>query len=197
MQDRCQLDSRTGLGELSPDRRRQMLDVRDPDDMRLGVGMRPHGVRSQHPLDAPNDDLVLLAHLGAAEHSLTEVIVHRGIGAPSRRARQRHRRRDRARAADEKLRTGTDEGRLRSPDAKAEAGWKELPEGAEQSCGVVRCGGLDQDLARQHDLVELSSLDPLHRLGDEPFVAVWGVTTGDTRPGDGVGILRWQRPGRE
>ena len=55
-------------------------------------------------------------------------------------------------------------------DAEAEAGRKQLPQGAEDGRGIVRGGRLDRDLAREHDLVELAGADPLGRLGDDLLV---------------------------
>ena len=106
-----------------------------------------------------DDDQVLDPVLLAPHQLLPEVIVDRGVGAAPGRAGERDGRDAGAAAADEQLRAGADERRLGRTGAEAEAGWKQLPEGAEEGRRVVRRAGLDHDLAGEHDLLEPAVAD--------------------------------------
>jgi hypothetical protein len=70
------------------DRGREVLDVRHPDQLGLLSGLDPHGVRPKCPLDPPRHDLVLGSVLLTAQELLAQVVVDRGIGAATHRARQ-------------------------------------------------------------------------------------------------------------
>ena len=169
-----QLDRRARVGELGLDRRRQVLDVGDAHDRGLLLGLDPDRVRPQRARDAAGDDLVLLADLGAVQHLLAEVVVHRGVGAAPRRAGQRDGRGDRAPAADQQLRAGADEGGLGGADAEAEARREELAQRSQDRPGIVGGGRADRDLAGQHQLLQLPRRDPLDRRRRRPARSGWG-----------------------
>ena len=67
-----------------------MLDVGDPDDLRLRRHLDPDRVRAQSADDPLGDDPLLTAVLVAAQELLGEVVVDGGIGAAPGGAGQRH-----------------------------------------------------------------------------------------------------------
>ena len=91
MQQAGELDRAERRGQLGADRRREVLDVRDLDDDRLGRGRHPDRVRPQRLGDPPHDDRVLVAVLVAAQQLLAEVVVDGRVGAAPRGAGQRDR----------------------------------------------------------------------------------------------------------
>ena len=114
-----QLDGGARLGELGVDRGREVLDVGDLDQARLGRGLDPDRMGAQPADDPPGDDLVLGAVLGALQQLLADVVVDRGVGAAPRRAGQGDRRGARPRAANQQLRAGADEGPLRASRSRS------------------------------------------------------------------------------
>ena len=52
---------------------------------------------------------------------------------------------------------------IAAPDREHVAGRERLAEQPEHGADVVVDRGVDLDLARQHDLLELAGADPLHR----------------------------------
>ena len=170
MQEACQLEHRTGLGQLSADRRGEVLDVRDLDHDGLGSHFDPDRERIQPALDPPRHDRVLLTVLGALHELLAEVGIHGRIGATTRRAGQRDRRGPGSVAPDEELGRSADKRGLGRADAEHKAGLEDLTEGAKESaCGVGR-GGIDGHLTGQHELVDAAGADSLHSGGHGPFV---------------------------
>ncbi len=147
MQEAGQLDRRARLGELGDHRRRQVLDVRHLDDLRLRRGLDPDRVRAQGADDSLGDDPLLAPVLVAAQQLLAEVVVDGGVGAAPGRAREGDGRDASAGAPHQQLRTGADEGRLRGAAAEAEAGRELLAHGAEDGRRVVGGAGGDHDLA--------------------------------------------------
>ena len=113
--------------------------------------------------DAAHDDRVLLAVLVALEQLLAEVLVDRRIGAPPRGAGERDGGRPLAVPAHQQLGAGRDERAVAAADREHVAGRERLAEQAEHGAEVVVDRGVDLDLARQHDLLELAGADPLHR----------------------------------
>ena len=78
VQESGEVDRRPGIRELGVDGRRQVLDIRHPDDLRIRCRLDPHRVRAQRPLDPADDDLVLVTILFAAHELLAQVVVDRG-----------------------------------------------------------------------------------------------------------------------
>ena len=161
-----QLDRRARLGQLGDHRRRQVLDVRHLDDLRLGRRLDPDRVRAQGADDPLGDDPLLAAVLVAAQQLLAEVVVDGGVGAAPGRAGEGDGRDAGAGAAHQQLRAGADEGRLGRAAAEAEAGRELLAHGAEEGRRVVGGAGADDDLAGEHDLAHLPRADPGCRRGD-------------------------------
>ena len=124
-----QLDRGARRGELSANGRRQVLDVRHPDQVRFGSGRHPDRVRAKRALDPARDDLVLGSILRRASQLLPEVIVDRRISAATGRARERDGGRPGAASPHEQLGTGAEEGALRRAAAEAEAGREPASEG--------------------------------------------------------------------
>ena len=87
----CQFDRLHGRGELRSDRGREVLDVGDPHERRLGRGGDPDRVAVEGALDAAHDDRVLLAVAVVAHQALAEVRVDRGVGAATGGAGERDR----------------------------------------------------------------------------------------------------------
>ena len=164
MQEPRQLDRGARLRELGADGRRQVLDVGDLHQARLGRRLHPDRLTAERALDPPDHDLVLATVLRGAQELLAEVIVDRGVGAAPSGAGQRHRRRARPGAPHEQLRAGAEERRLGRAAAKAEAGREQLPKRAVDGRRLVRPGRFDHHLPRQHHLLELAGPDPAHRL---------------------------------
>ena len=100
MQQPGQLDRRVRLGELGDHRRRQVLDVRDLDDLRLGRRLDPDRMRAQGADDPLDDDPLLAAVLVAAQELLAEVVIDGWVGASAGRPGQGDGRDARPRAAD-------------------------------------------------------------------------------------------------
>ena len=112
-----------------------MLAIRD--ELRLGRGGDPDGVRAQRALDPPRDDRVLLAVARVAQQLLAEVVVDRGVGAAAGRAGERERAHALALAAHEQLGARGDQRRIAAPDAEDEARRELLAQHAEQRRRVV------------------------------------------------------------
>ena len=112
MQHAGDFDCRVRLGELGDHRRRQVLDVRDLDDLRLRRRLDPDRMRAQGADDPLGDDPLLAAVLVAAQQLLAEVVVDGGVGAAPGRAGEGDGGDAGAGAAHQQLRAGADEGRL-------------------------------------------------------------------------------------
>ena len=156
-----------------------MLEVPDLDHEWLALGVDPDGVLSQGPLDPPHDDPVLFPHLGAAQHRLAKVVIDCGVRAAGCGSGERNRCCHRPRAAHEQFGARAEEGSLPGAEAEAEAGREEIAEGAEQRTRIMGCGGLDRQLAREHDLLDVRGADALDRRGHDPLVALRGVAAED------------------
>ncbi len=121
VQQAGQRDRRARLGQLGEDRRRQMLDVCDLDDLRFRRRLDPHRMRAQGADDPRGDDALLAAVLVAAQQLLAEVVVDGRVGAAPGRAGEGNGGDAGAGAANQQLRAGAEEGGLRSAAAEAEA----------------------------------------------------------------------------
>ena len=184
MQQPGQLDRRARLGQLGDDRRRQVLDVGDLDDLRLRRGLDPDRVRAAAP------------GRSAGRRSPARAGPCRCAAAARRGGRRppgsELRRVEPASATVETLapeRRSSSSGlaprnaRLRRAAAEAEAGREELAQGAEQRRRVVGRRGRDDDLPRQHDLAQLARLDPLGRRGDRLLELARRAGAADLRSG--------------
>ena len=138
----------------------------DLDECRLARSGHPEAHRVEGALDAARDDVLLLAVLGAAQQLLAQVVVHAGVGAAARGARQRHALGALAVTPDQQLGARADEGQIGCADAPAVAGREELAQRAEHRTRVVGRGAVRPNLAGENDLFELSSADALHRALD-------------------------------
>jgi hypothetical protein len=175
------------------DRRRQVLDVHHLDQAGLGRRLYPDRGAAQRPLNPAHHDLVLAPLLRRPQELLAEVIVDGGIRAAPSGARERHRVGARAASPHEQLRARPEEGPLRRAAAKAEAGGKQLAQGAVQRRGVVCARSLDHHLARQDHLLEPCGPYPLHRLPHRLLEAFWGKRALDQHPAGGVRVGERQR----
>ena len=165
MQQPRQLDRRERVSQLGVHRRREVLDVRHLDHLRLVAGLHPDRARSELAGDPPGDDPVLDPVLFALHQLLGEVIVDRGIGAAPGRAGECHGGDAGATTAHEQLGARAEKRRLGRADAEAKARREELAQSAEHAAGSWP-RSLDRDLARQHDLVQLASADPRNAGGN-------------------------------
>ena len=122
-----------GSASWAMDRGRQVLDVGDLDDPRLGRRPRPRPRAAAASRTIRRTTISCSrAVLVAAQQLLAEVVVDRRVGAAPGRAGERDGRDAGARAPHQQLRAGADEGRLRRPAAEAEAGREQLAQGAEE-----------------------------------------------------------------
>ena len=161
MQQPGELDRADRRRQLRADRRRQVLDVGDPHDLRLLGRVTQTECGRSVWLDPARNDRMLLAILDAAQQPLAEVVVDGRVGAAPRRAGERDACSPQALAAREQLGRGADERRLAAADGEHEAAAERLAQDAEHRRGVMRRGRVHVDLAREHDLLELAGPDQL------------------------------------
>ena len=146
--------SPSGLGELGVDRRREVLDVRDLDHL----GLRAASTHTAMPASARRSACRrsrALSGSSRAQELLAEMVVDGRIGAPPRRAGQRHR--GDAGAVRRTSSSGLAPRNAASgvPHAKAETGGELLAHGAEDGAARSCADGASPHLAGEHDLLNL------------------------------------------
>ena len=155
MQEPRELDRAVGIRELGADRRRQVLDVGDLDQPRLGRALHPDRELAEATLDSLDDDPVLGAVLVAVQQSLAEVVVDRRVGAAPGGPREGNGRGPGPVSPHEQLGAGAEKGCLRGSATEAEARREQLAQRREDRRRVVGGVALHPDLASEDDLLEL------------------------------------------